>query len=266
MTIDGVVAAGIDIGSTSAQSVIVCNNDIISYVSKNVGTDRRATAENIYAEALSAVGIGQDRIQYVVGTGYGRYQVPFADKNVTEITCHSRGAHYFFPNAHTVLDIGGQDSKAISCSDTGKVTAFVMNDKCAAGTGRSIDVISRLLKIPLEEIGPLSLDIDDEPPAIGSTCVLFARSEALNMIRSGISRNLVLAAYCDALVQRLISLMQRIGIEQDIVLSGGVARNIGVVKRIEKYLGVSVYIGENPQINGAVGAALIARDLIEKIA
>jgi bzd-type benzoyl-CoA reductase Q subunit len=253
------ITAGIDIGSSSAQAVILKDNNILSFSNIVSGIDKKETAYKVLGLALQGTNVSRSNIKYVVGTGYGRYQVPFADKNVTEITCHARGAHYFFPNARTVLDMGGQDCKAMSCNESGRVTAFVMNEKCAAGTGRSMEVIAKLFDIRLEDIGPMSLDIKENPPQMGSTCVIFAKSEALRMLRSGVPRNTVLAAYCDSLVHRILLLLQRIGVKEDLVISGGIAKNIGVVKRIEENLATKAYICFEPQIVGAVGAALIAQ-------
>jgi len=258
---DRLITAGIDIGSSSAQAVIMQNDKIISFSNTNAGIDKKETAYKVLDLALQGTGISRKDIKYVVGTGYGRYQVPFANKNVTEITCHARGAHFFFPGARTVLDMGGQDCKAISCSETGKVTAFAMNEKCAAGTGRSMEVIAKLFDVPLQDIGPMSLDIKEKPPQMGSSCVVFAKSEALRMLRSGTPRNTVLAAYCDALVRRILLLLQRIGVKEDLVISGGIAKNAGVVKRIEDNLATKAHICFEPQIVGAVGAALIAQKL-----
>jgi bzd-type benzoyl-CoA reductase Q subunit len=258
---DEVITAGIDIGSSSAQAVIIQNDKILSFSNISAGTDKKETAYKVLDLALQGTGISQNDIKYVVGTGYGRYQVPFANKNVTEITCHARGAHYFFPKVRTVLDMGGQDCKAISCDANGKVTAFMMNEKCAAGTGRSMEVIAKLFDVRLEDIGPMSLDIKEKPPQMGSACVVFAKSEALRMLRSGVPRNVVLAAYCDALVHRILLLLQRIGVKDELVISGGIAKNIGVVRKIETNLEIKAHICFEPQIVGAVGAALIAQKL-----
>jgi benzoyl-CoA reductase subunit A len=264
MSGDDPVTAGIDIGSLSAQAVILRGGSILSYSNLVAGADRVKTANKILDLALETAGLSRSDLKYVVGTGYGRYQVPYADKNVTEITCHARGAHYFFPMARTVLDMGGQDCKAIRCDERGRVTTFVMNDKCAAGTGRSMEIISKLLGIPLTDIGPLSLEIDGVAPHLSSVCVVFAKSEALQMIRHGISRNEVLAAYCEALAGRAAALVQRVGSEEEFVVSGGIAKNVGVVSRIEAKLGLKANICHEPQIVGAVGAALIALDNFNK--
>lgn len=260
-----IFTAGIDIGSLSAQAVIFCGDKIIAYSNIIAGVNREETANKVIDMALEKTELSRGDLKYVIGTGYGRYLVPFADKNITEITCHARGINYYFPKVRTLLDMGGQDCKAISCDEKGRVMSFVMNEKCAAGTGRSIEVISKLLDIPLEEIGPRSLDIQETPPVLSNTCVVFSKSEALQLLRKGVAVNSVLAAYCDALARRVLSLVNRIEMKKEFAISGGIAKNIGVVKRIEEYLGVKANICEEPQIVGAVGAALIARDYYLKM-
>jgi benzoyl-CoA reductase subunit A len=259
------LTAGVDVGSLSAQAVIMDKDTILSFSNIVAGADRTKTANDVFDLALEKAASLRADVKYVVGTGYGRFQVPFANKNVTEITCHARGANYFFPRVRTVLDMGGQDCKAIRCDDRGRVTAFVMNDKCAAGTGRGIEVISKLLGIGLDEIGPLSLEIDGEVPHLSSVCVVFAKSEALRMVRRGVSRNEVLAAYFDALAGRAVGLVRRVGFEEEFAMSGGVAKNLGVVKRIETRLETRANICFEPQIVGAVGAALVAGDSLTKM-
>ena len=260
-----IYTAGIDIGSLSAQAVILRGSEVVSYSNIIAGANRAETSNKVVDMALETRDLSREDLKYIVGTGYGRYQVPFANKNVTEITCHARGINYYFPNVRTLLDMGGQDCKAISCGERGQVMSFVMNEKCAAGTGRSIEVISKLLDIPLEEIGPRSLNIQETTPVLSNTCVVFAKSEALQLIRKGIAVNSVLAAYCDALARRVLSLINRIGMKQEFAISGGIAKNIGVVKRIEEYLGVKANICDEPQIVGAVGAALIAQNYFLKM-
>jgi len=260
-----ILTAGIDIGSLSAQAVILRGNEIVSYSNIVAGANRSETSNRVFDMALETTDLSRNDLKYIIGTGYGRYQVPFANKNVTEITCHARGINYYFPNVRTLLDMGGQDCKAISCGESGQVLSFVMNEKCAAGTGRSIEIISKLLDIPLEEIGPRSLEIRETPPVLSNTCVVFAKSEALQLIRTGVAVNNVLAAYCDALARKVLSLINRIGMKQEFAISGGIAKNIGVVKRIEEYLGVKANICDEPQIVGAVGAALIAQNYYLKM-
>jgi len=216
--------------------------------------------------ALEETGLTLEDIQYVVGTGYGRVNVPFSNRAITEIACHARGANYTYgPTVRTVLDMGGQDCKAIHCDERGKVTAFLMNDKCAAGTGRGMEVFADLLAVPIEEIGERSLDVDEEPPPVSSTCVVFAKSEATALLREGWPKNKVLAAYCSAMAHRVVTLLERIGVEEDFAITGGISKNIGVVKRLEDELGVkSLATDYDPQIAGAIGAALFAEALVKK--
>jgi len=256
------ITAGIDIGSLSAQAVIVKDGVLLSYCNEIAGPDTVQTAESVLGAALEKESLSREAVDYVVGTGYGRYSIPLADKTVTEITCHARGAHYFFPTARTVLDMGGQDCKAIRCDAGGKVKAFIMNDKCAAGTGRSMDILAKLIGITVKDIGPLSLKAKDKPRSLSHTCVIYAKSEAIQMLRQGVSLEDVLAAYCDALAKRTALLIKQVGLEQEFIISGGIAKNEGVVRRIEEHLGTASHICTEPQIVGALGAALIAGDLV----
>ncbi len=253
------ITAGIDIGSSTTQAVLARDGQLLGFSNIPVGIDRLATARQALKLACSSVGIEEEAIKYIVGTGYGRYQIGFVHKNITEITCHAQGANYYFPDAATVLDIGGQDSKVISCGPGGRVNSFFMNERCAAGTGRSMEVVARLLKVPLEEIGVLSMDLSEEPPTINSGCVVFAKSKALSLLRQGVSRNAVLAAYCQAMVSRVLSLVQKVEIKEKLVLTGGVALNTGFVARLEAALQIRAWVCPQPQITGALGAALIAK-------
>ncbi|MFX1360658.1 MAG: acyl-CoA dehydratase activase, partial [Promethearchaeota archaeon] len=207
-----------------------------------------------------------DKIQYVVGTGYGRVNVPFAKRAITEIACHARGANFIYgPEIRTVLDMGGQDCKAIRCDQRGKVTAFLMNDKCAAGTGRGMEVFADLLQVHINDVGKMSLEVDEEPEPVSSTCVVFAKSEAVGLLRKGWPKEKVLAAYCSAMAHRVVTLLLRLGIEEKFAITGGIAKNIGVVKRIEDELKLKAPEPSiDPQLAGAIGAALFAKALIEK--
>ena len=258
------ITCGIDVGSLSAEAVIFADGDLEAYSLIRTGPDSAETAIEALKEALRKTDILQKDIEFTVATGYGRVIVPFADKNITEISCHAKGAHYFLPSARTILDMGGQDCKAIRCDDKGKVTQFLMNDKCAAGTGRSMEVMATLLQIRLEEIGSLSMKFDGEPVKISNTCVIFAKSEVLSLMRQGVPMSEILAGLCDGVAERVKGLIRRVGIEEDFVISGGISKNIGVVSRLEQKLGVRAHISFEPQIVGAVGAALFARDFLER--
>jgi len=261
-----IVSAGVDVGSVSSQAAIMTDGRLFAYSNMRTGSDSPDSARKAMNWALEETGLMLEDIQYVVGTGYGRVNVPFANRAITEIACHARGANYIYgPTVRTVLDMGGQDCKAIHCDERGKVTAFLMNDKCAAGTGRGMEVFADLLAVPIEEIGERSLDVDEEPPPVSSTCVVFAKSEATALLREGWPKNKVLAAYCSAMAHRVVTLLERLGIEEDFAITGGIAKNIGVVKRLEDELGIkSLATDYDPQIAGAIGAALFAEALVKK--
>ena len=258
-----VISAGVDVGSVSSQAVVMTDGKLYAFANMRTGSDSPESAEKAITWALEDTPITLDDIHFSVGTGYGRVNVPFAKKAITEIACHARGANFMYgPSVRTVLDMGGQDCKAIHCDEKGKVQAFLMNDKCAAGTGRGMEVMADLLSLPIEEVGEMSLDVEEEPPPVSSTCVVFAKSEASGLLRQGWPKNKVLAAYCSAMAHRVCSLLERIGVEKQFAITGGIAKNSGVVKRIEKELGVEALKCEtDSQIAGAVGAALFGRVL-----
>jgi benzoyl-CoA reductase subunit A len=261
-----IVTAGIDVGSVSSQAVVCVDGELYGYNSMRTGNNSPDSATNALAGVLEKSGMKLEDITYVIGTGYGRVNVPFAHKAITEIACHARGANYMGGNTiRTILDMGGQDCKAIHCDEKGKVTNFLMNDKCAAGTGRGMEVIADLMQIPIAELGPRSFEVDEEPEAVSSTCVVFAKSEALGLLKAGYSKNKVIAAYCQAMAERVVSLIERIGVENDFFITGGIAKNPGVVKRIEKLLGTKAAETKyDSQIAGALGAALFGYTLMQK--
>jgi len=260
------VTAGVDVGSTSSQAVIMVDGELYAFASMRTGSDSPNSALNAMKWAMEGTGLTFQDINYTVGTGYGRINVPFADKAITEITCHARGANFIFgPTVHTLLDMGGQDCKAIRCDDNGKVISFLMNDKCAAGTGRAMEAFAALLSVPIEEIGEMSFRIEEEPEPVSSTCVVFAKTEATGLLRAGWSKEKVLAAYCAAMAIRVVKLLERNGTEKDFAITGGIAKNSGVVRRIEKLLDMKALTPKiDPQIAGALGAALVAKTLLEK--
>jgi len=260
------ITSGVDIGSVSSQAVIMVNGELYAYSNMRTGSDSPDSARKAMDWALEGTGLTLDDIHYTVGTGYGRVNVPFADRAITEIACHARGGNMMYgPTVRTILDMGGQDCKAIHCDEKGKVTNFLMNDKCAAGTGRGMEVFADLLNVSIEDVGAMSLDVDEEPPPVSSTCVVFAKSEASSLLREGWSTKRVLAAYCSAMAHRVVSLLERIGVEKDFAITGGIAKNSGVVTRLEKELDlVSLKSKFDTQIAGALGAALFAKALVEK--
>jgi bzd-type benzoyl-CoA reductase Q subunit len=193
------VTAGVDVGSVSTQAVVMVDGELFAYANRRTGSSSPDSARRAMDWALEDTGLVIDDIQYVIGTGYGRVNVPFAHKTTTEITCHARGANLLYgPAVRTVLDMGGQDCKAIKIDAQGRVVNFLMNDKCAAGTGRGLEVIADLLQVPIEEMGELSLQVENEPEPVSSMCVVFAKTEALGLLRKGWKKNDVLAAYSRA--------------------------------------------------------------------
>jgi bzd-type benzoyl-CoA reductase Q subunit len=261
-----IISAGIDVGSVSSQAVIMVDGKLYAYSNMRTGSDSPKSAENAMNWALEDTGMTLDDVHYVVGTGYGRVNVPFAKRAITEIACHARGANFMYgPTIKTVLDMGGQDCKAIRVDEKGKVVAFLMNDKCAAGTGRGMEVFADLLGIHITKVGDMSLQVEEEPPMVSSTCVVFAKSEASGLLRDGWPKERVLAAYCLAMAHRVVDLLERLGIEEDFAITGGIGKNVGVVSRIERELGVKALKPTlDTQIAGALGAALFARALVQK--
>ena len=272
------ITAGIDVGAISTQVVIMADGELYAFSNTRTGLDSTDSAYKGIGLALSGTNLTIGDIDYCIGTGYGRVNVPIAQKCITEITCHARGANFFYgPTVRTVLDIGGQDSKVIRIDEHGKVLKFLMNDKCAAGTGRGMEVFADLIGVPVWEIGTRSFQVQKEPPMISSTCVVFAKSEAIDLLEEGWAENSVIAAYCSAMAHRIVGILKRLGLESDFCITGGIAKNEGIVKRIEREVGIktmerkwyrSSYAKKNypfdTQIIGAAGAALLAYELLQK--
>ena len=261
-----VITAGVDIGSVGSKATVLVDGELYSYAVMRTGGVSEDTAINVTTWALEGTGLEIGKLNYVVGTGYGRVNVPFAKRSITEIACHARGANYIYgPTVRTVLDIGGQDCKAIRCDEKGKVLSFLMNDKCAAGTGRGLEVFANLVSVPIQELGKVSLNVDQEPPPVSNTCVIFAKAESLALLRQGWSKEKVAAAYHAAMADRIVDLLTRVGIEKDFVITGGVAKNTGVVQRLERILKIKPLEPKmDPILAGALGAGLFAKALYEK--
>ncbi len=261
-----VITSGVDVGSVSSQAVILADGKLYAYSNMRTGSDSPDSAMKAINWAMEDTGLKLEDIVYTVGTGYGRVNVPFSQRAITEIACHARGGNFMYgPSVRTILDMGGQDCKAIHCDERGKVTNFLMNDKCAAGTGRGMEVFADLLGVSINDVGDLSLDVKEEPPPVSSTCVVYAKTEATGLLREGWPKNKVLAAYCSAMAHRIMTLLERIGVEEDFAITGGIAKNRGVVTRLEKEVGIPIMKAEyDTQIAGAIGAALFAKALVEK--
>jgi len=253
------LATGIDVGSTSGEVVILEGDKILAYSIVDTGYNSRRAADLALEQALGDAGLVRGQIGAMVATGYGRIAIDYATKQVTEISCYARGIHFLYPNAHTVIDIGGQDSKVIAVSPKGKPTDFQMNDKCAAGTGRFLEVMARALQLELTELGAISARATQQV-LISSMCTVFAESEVITLVAEGTAREDIVAGLHRAIAKRVSAMVKRVGIVPPIAFAGGVAKNAGVARALEQELGESLIIPDEPQIIGALGAALIARD------
>lgn len=257
-----VYVMGIDSGSTSTNAVILNQNrELIASAVIRTGAKSGESAQRILKEILEKAGLQRSDLIKIVSTGYGRVSIPFADENVTEISCHGKGAHYLNPQIRTILDIGGQDSKAIHLNEKGDVTDFVMNDKCAAGTGRFLEMMARTLEVSIEDLGVLSLK-STENIEISSMCSVFAESEVISLIAQNKETSDIAHGIHMAIAAKAISLMRRVGLEPGYMMTGGVAKNPGVVKVLEEQLKAPLYISGEPEIVGALGAALYGLERI----
>jgi predicted CoA-substrate-specific enzyme activase len=250
--------AGVDIGSLSTETVIIDQTAAVR--ARNViltGASSVKAANASYAQALAEAGLAAGDIAYCVATGYGRNKAEFATARITEITCHAKGASVLHPEVRSVIDIGGQDSKVIRLGADGAVADFVMNDKCAAGTGRFLEVMARTLELDLDELGPLALRSDADVK-VSSMCTVFAESEVVSLIGEGVAAARIAWAVCRSVADRTASLAERLGVTAPVVMTGGVAKNAGVVRALENRLGFALILPEDPQIVGALGAAHLA--------
>lgn len=255
---------GVDIGSATTKVVLLSSDGsgdkILGYSIKETGPDGNKTALDLIYDLLRTHNLSLDNINNIVATGYGRVKVDFTQKTKTEISCHAKGISFLFPNVRTVIDIGGQDSKVIKIGKNGAVVDFVMNDKCAAGTGRFLEIMSKVLQISLDGFGEVHLRTL-EHVEITNICTVFAESEIITLISEGVPKEKIIKGINYSVAKRAFSLSKRVGIEMEVVMSGGVAKNIGVVKALEDLMGVNIKVPEEPQIIGALGAALFAKEL-----
>jgi len=254
------ITAGIDIGSITTKAAVMSEGKIRGTRVIFTGYNAEQAGTKVYEELLRELGVEKFDVRRVVSTGYGRNSVKFMDKAMTEIICHGAGAHYLNPRARSVIDIGGQDSKAIVLDEKGKVKNFAMNDKCAAGTGRFLEVMARALEVDLDGFGALSLRASD-PSRISSLCTVFAESEVISLISKGEKRENIIAGIHESIAARVAAMANRLRIAPLVVMTGGVAKNIGVVKAIERKIGMAVEVSEYAQVNGAIGAAFLATSL-----
>lgn len=263
MSIDSIIVAGIDIGAATAKSVVLKGGEILSFHVMPTGDSVSKAADTVITVSLEAAGVSMKQIRYCVSTGYGRKMVAFASEAVTEITCHAKGVSSLFSEAGTVVDIGGQDSKVIKIDPGGNVGNFAMNDKCAAGTGRFLEVMANVLNADIEAIGGISLESSD-PCRISNTCTVFAESEMVTLRSEGRNREDILAGIHAAMAHRIAIMGSSVGFKEQIVFTGGVAKNKGMKKALENRIGKRIRIPEYPQIIGALGAAIIAQEKAEQ--
>lgn len=254
------VYVGVDIGSLTVKVVLInSEREILAHGTARAGYSGRDVALNMVESLLTETGLKKEDVGGTVATGYGRVTFP-ADREVSEITCQAKGIHHLFPTAQTIIDIGGQDSKVIQLMPSGKVMDFAMNDKCAAGTGRFLEVMASALEVSLNEVGQLAAG-SRHPTTISSFCTVFAESEVIGQVSAGTPKEDILAGVCEAVARRVSSLAQRISVLPDLVFTGGVARNQGVVKALERCLNQPLLIHSEPSITAALGAALLASQL-----
>jgi predicted CoA-substrate-specific enzyme activase len=254
------IAAGVDVGSTQTKAVVMSDNggrSILSRALVDTGANVRKAAETAFLLACHNAEIVPAAVGFVVGTGYGRYNISFGNAQLTEISCHARGAHFICPTTRTVIDMGGQDAKAISVGSDGQVMDFVMNDKCAAGTGRFLANAADVMGIGLDEIGPLS-QRGTRPVRIATVCTVFVESDILSYLAQGKKAEDIMSGVHLAIAKRTLSLARRVPIEPDITMTGGVARNVGMVRALEEVLGTRMQVSPDAHYMGAIGAAVFA--------
>ncbi|UCD57012.1 MAG: 2-hydroxyglutaryl-CoA dehydratase [Candidatus Hydrogenedentota bacterium] len=258
------IVAGCDVGSLTAEAVIMENGTILGAEIIRVRPRAEQSARDVMDKVLARLDLSHDDIDYCVSTGYGRETIPFARENISEISCHAKGAHWLIPSIRTVVDVGGQDCKAIRVDGEGLLEDFVMNDKCAAGTGRSLELMAEVLGVDITELGPLSLQARS-PVSITNQCSIFAEMEILHYLCEEKSIADIAAGINESMARRVKMLVGKVGVKEDIGVTGGVSKNVGVVKSLERMLGKTfLQFPEDPQIVGALGAALFAAEKAKK--
>ncbi len=252
-----VLTVGVDSGSNTTKVAVMRNGTIIGSGVTFTGYSAEKSWKRLLEDVLSDLGVDMSSVGRIVSTGYGRNVVGIADKAITEITCHAAGAHFLDSSIRSIIDVGGQDSKFIALDGNGRVENFAMNDKCAAGTGRFLEVMARALEVDLDKFGEISLQ-SENPARISSLCTVFAESEVVSLISKGESRENIIAGIHEAIASRITSMINRVGVRCPVLMAGGVAKNIGVVKALERELGADIKVLETAQVNGAIGAAVLA--------
>jgi predicted CoA-substrate-specific enzyme activase len=254
------ITVGIDIGSITTKSALYIDGEIASTRVIFTGYQSEIAGKKVFEELLRESKIKREHIDRIVSTGYGRNSTKLADKSITEITCHGAGGHFLDPSVRTIIDIGGQDSKAMALDEYGKIKEFSMNDKCAAGTGRFLEVMARALEVDLKNFGEMALR-SEKPAKISSLCTVFAESEVVSLISKGETRENIMAGIHESIAVRVSAMAKKIDIMEPVMMTGGVAKNIGVVRALEKQLNTHLVVTQNAQENGAIGAAILAADI-----
>lgn len=258
-----IYVAGVDVGSTQSKGIVMDGSGrTVGRSLVDTGANIARAAERAFAAAVSEAGIETGEIAYTVGTGYGRYTVTFGHTQITEIGCHAKGASYLFPHTRTVVDIGGQDTKAIKVGSKGQVLDFAMNDKCAAGTGRFLGAAAEVFDLTLDAIGPLSLH-SAHPLRITTTCTVFVETELISYLAQKKKVEDILMGMHKAIAARTTGLLRRVGIEEEVTFTGGVSRNVGMVRALEKELEIKVNVSDESHYMGAIGAALFALERVQ---
>ena len=252
---------GVDVGAQSIKLVILRDGDIL--YSRVLFTEEEGAiaSQRVMEQALERLNLSFDDLSHAVATGVGRGTVPFADMQRSEQLCHARGAYWLLPSARTVLDIGAEGSRAMKLNDQGRVVDFAINSKCAAGTGAFLEAMTKIMEMPVEEMGMLAARAKRKAK-ISSYCAVFAESEVISSIHRGVSKERIVAGIHESVVDRLIEILGKVGIREDVVVTGGVAKNIGIIKGLEGRVGLEMKVPSDPQLVGALGAALIAQDVI----
>ncbi len=258
-----IYGAGVDVGSTQTKAIILDEERrIVGRTLIDTGANVTRAAERAFDEALKGAGLRREDIAYVVGTGYGRYKVTFGDAQITEISCHAKGASWLFPGTQTVIDMGGQDAKGIRVGEGGEVKDFVMNDKCAAGTGRFLANAAEAIGLSLGDIGEISLRAKN-PVRLSTVCTVFVESDIMAYLAQGKKVEDILGGVHSAIAARTVSLVRRVGIEPEVTFTGGVSLNIGMVRALEGKLGMPLNVSPESHFMGAIGAALWALERAE---
>jgi predicted CoA-substrate-specific enzyme activase len=251
------LTAGIDIGSITAKAAILKDGKILGTRVMFTGYNAGQAGKNVMDELIKEIGISMEDLDAVVATGYGRNNVDFATKAITEITCHGAGAHFLNPAIRFIIDIGGQDSKVIRLDEAGRVVDFAMNDKCAAGTGRFLEVMARAMEVDLDGFGDMG-NKATTPSKISSICTVFAESEVISLISKGETRENIIAGIHESVASRVAAMARRVGVANPVMMTGGVAKNSGAVQALERKLETAIEVSEYAQVNGAIGAAVLA--------